>query len=143
MRPVRNHATLVALGWIAVAAPIGAHAATPSHLTLDARFCSGVSLSATGTAYTLKCDALPCTAEMSAPSVAPGKPIVATLRCSGAIVPSSWQWSVSGDASCPTPGGSIDQKILTATAPATCTYRVIATAPTGDKGSGVFQLTWK
>ena len=43
----------------------------------------GGSSSSTGTAYTLKCDALPCTAVMSAPNVAPGKPIVATLRCSG------------------------------------------------------------
>ena len=143
MRHVRNRATIVALGWITVAAPIGAHAATPSHLTLDWKSCAGVSLSAAGTAYTLKCDALPCTAVMSAPNVAPGKPIVATLRCSGATVPSSWKWSVSGDASCPTPGGSIDQKILTATAPATCTYRVIATAPTGQKGGGVFSLAWK
>ena len=143
MRHARNHATVVALAWITVAAPIGAHAASPSHLALDAKFCSGLTLSSTGTAYTLKCDALPCTPVMSAPNVAPGKPIVATLRCSGATVPSSWQWSVSGDASCPMPGGSVDQQILTATAPATCTYRVIATAPTGDKASGVFSLAWK
>ena len=143
MRHARNHATIVALAWITVAAPIGAHAATPSHLALDAKFCSGLSLSSTGTAYTLKCDALPCEPVMSAPSVAPGKPIVAALRCSGATVPSSWQWSVSGDSGCPAPGGSLDQQILTASAPATCTYRVIATAPNGDKASGVFSLAWR
>jgi hypothetical protein len=143
MRHVQRHATVVALGFLSAVAPM-AHAAAPSHLALDAKFCSRMSMSGTGTAYTLKCDALPCTPVVSAPSAAAGSPIVAALQCTGGATPSSYQWSVSGDASCPRPGAaSVDQHILTAASPATCTYRVIATSPGGEKGSGVFALAWR
>jgi hypothetical protein len=142
MRHVTTNATLVALGFLSFAAPMQAPAA-PSQLNLDAKFCSRLSISGTGTAYTLNCDALPCTPVISNGTVAPGKPIVAALRCATPAT-MSYQWSVSGDASCPAIGSaSVDQHILTATAPATCTYRVIATAPSGEKGSGVFPLAWK
>ena len=109
-------------------------------ITFDAPFCSGFSISGTGPSYTLSCETMACTAYVSASTVLPGQPIFMAVSCPGASI-QSYEWKVSGSAGCvaPSPG---PYNILTGSTEASCTYRVIATASNGDKGSAVANVAW-
>jgi hypothetical protein len=114
-----------------------AHAAS---ITFDAPFCSGFSVSGSGPSYTLSCETMACTALLSTSTAVPGQGIVMAVQCPGATI-ASYQWSVSGDATCLQPSQA-SYNIFTNPNAANCTYRVVATATNGDKGSVVANLSW-
>jgi hypothetical protein len=110
-------------------------------ITFDAPFCSGFSVSGTGPNYTLTCESMACTAAVSANSALPGQPIVIAMSCPGGATIASYQWAVSGTSGCVTPSqGSYN--VITGPVEASCTYRIIATANNGDKGSAVANVAW-
>ena len=110
-------------------------------VTFDAPFCSGFSVSGTGPSYTLTCETMACSAYVSSGTVLPGQPILIAVSCPATATIASYQWSVSGSSGCVTPSQG-PYNIFTIPGEATCTYRVIATATNGDKGSAVANVAW-
>ena len=127
---------VLCLAFLASTAP--AHAAS---VTFDAPFCSGFSVSGTGPSYTLTCETMACSAYVSSSTALPGQPILILMQCPGTASISSYQWSVSGDAGCVAPSQGA-YNIFTIPTAASCTYRIIATAANGDKGSAVATVAW-